>query len=202
MSLQLFNFEHDCHKNWTPNQIHDHMDLYPASCRKSCWWCSASPVCCVLSLDHHPPYCPPPVLILCAVFASCHWTIIHHIVHHLCPSCVQSLLLDIGPPSTIIVHHLCQSCVQSLPIVIGPSIILSTACVNPVCSLCLLSLDWHSPYCPPSVSILCAESLPLVIAPSSPWREAEGFLMSPPCLESQGCQFEPTFLYLLSCSSA
>ena len=34
---------------------------------------------------------------------------------------------------------------------------------------------------------------------------AEGraaILMSPPCLESQGCQFDPTFLYLLSCSSA
>ena len=27
-------------------------------------------------------------------------------------------------------------------------------------------------------------------------------LMSPPCLESQGCQFGPTFLYLLSCPSA
>ena len=27
-----------------------------------------------------------------------------------------------------------------------------------------------------------------------------GFLMSPPCMESQGCQFDPTFLYLLSCS--
>ena len=29
-----------------------------------------------------------------------------------------------------------------------------------------------------------------------------GFLMSPPCLESQGCQFHPTLIYLLSCSSA
>ena len=29
-----------------------------------------------------------------------------------------------------------------------------------------------------------------------------GFLMSPPCLESLGCQLDPTFLYLLSCSSA
>ena len=35
-----------------------------------------------------------------------------------------------------------------------------------------------------------------------PQREAVGFLMSPPCLESQGCQFDPTFLYPLSCSSA
>ena len=26
--------------------------------------------------------------------------------------------------------------------------------------------------------------------------------MSPPCLESQGCQFDPTVLYLLFCSSA
>ena len=32
-------------------------------------------------------------------------------------------------------------------------------------------------------------------------REAGGFLMSPPCLESQGCQFDPKFLYLLSCSA-
>ena len=32
--------------------------------------------------------------------------------------------------------------------------------------------------------------------------EARGFLMSPPCLESQGCQFDPTVLYILSCSSA
>ena len=33
-------------------------------------------------------------------------------------------------------------------------------------------------------------------------REAGGFMMSPPCLEFQGCQFDPTFLFLLSCSSA
>ena len=33
-------------------------------------------------------------------------------------------------------------------------------------------------------------------------HEAGGFLMSPPCLDSQGCQFDPSFLYLLSCSSA
>ena len=33
-------------------------------------------------------------------------------------------------------------------------------------------------------------------------REAGGSLMSPPCLESQGFQFDPAFLYLLSCSSA
>ena len=30
-----------------------------------------------------------------------------------------------------------------------------------------------------------------------PRREAGVFLMSPPCLESQGCQFDPTFIYLL-----
>ena len=36
----------------------------------------------------------------------------------------------------------------------------------------------------------------------APRREAGGFLMSPSCLESQGCKFDPTFLYLLSCSSA
>ena len=35
-------------------------------------------------------------------------------------------------------------------------------------------------------------------------QEAGEFLMCPPptCLESQRCQFDPTFLYLLSCSSA
>ena len=42
----------------------------------------------------------------------------------------------------------------------------------------------------------------LAINTPRPPREAGGFLMSPPCLESQGCQFDPTFLYLLSCSSA
>ena len=31
-----------------------------------------------------------------------------------------------------------------------------------------------------------------------PRREARGFLLSPPCLESQGCQFDPTFLYVSS----
>ena len=35
-----------------------------------------------------------------------------------------------------------------------------------------------------------------------PPKGGRGFLMSPPCLESQGCPFDPTFLYLLSCSSA
>ena len=30
-----------------------------------------------------------------------------------------------------------------------------------------------------------------------PRREAGGFLMYPPCLESQGYQFDPTFMYLL-----
>ena len=28
-----------------------------------------------------------------------------------------------------------------------------------------------------------------------------GYLMSPPCLESQGCQFDLTFPYLISCSA-
>ena len=32
----------------------------------------------------------------------------------------------------------------------------------------------------------------------TPRREAGGFLMSPSCLESHGCQFDPTFLYLSS----
>ena len=31
-------------------------------------------------------------------------------------------------------------------------------------------------------------------APHPPWREAGGFLMSPPCLKSQGSHFDPTFL--------
>ena len=31
-----------------------------------------------------------------------------------------------------------------------------------------------------------------------PWREDGRFLMSPPCLESQGCQFDPIFLYISS----
>ena len=31
-----------------------------------------------------------------------------------------------------------------------------------------------------------------------PEGSPRGFLMSPPCLEYQGCQFDPTFLYLLS----
>ena len=39
------------------------------------------------------------------------------------------------------------------------------------------------------------------VSDNSPQREAGGFL-SPPCLESQGYQFDLTFLYLLSCSSA
>ena len=41
-------------------------------------------------------------------------------------------------------------------------------------------------------------------------KGGRGFMMSPPpptlpttrCVESQGCQFDPTFLYLLFCSSA
>ena len=39
---------------------------------------------------------------------------------------------------------------------------------------------------------------------SHPLKGGRGFLMSPslPCLESQGPQFDPTLLYLLSCSSA
>ena len=33
----------------------------------------------------------------------------------------------------------------------------------------------------------------------TPRREAGGFMMSPPCLDSQGCQFDPTFvLYIIS----
>ena len=32
-------------------------------------------------------------------------------------------------------------------------------------------------------------------------EERPAFLMSPPCLESQGCLFDPTFLHPLSCSS-
>ena len=35
-----------------------------------------------------------------------------------------------------------------------------------------------------------------------PRREAGGFLMSPPYLESQGCQFDPTFLDILFYSMA
>ena len=35
-----------------------------------------------------------------------------------------------------------------------------------------------------------------------PLKGGQGFLMSPPCLEFQCCQFDPTFLYLLLCSSA
>ena len=34
-----------------------------------------------------------------------------------------------------------------------------------------------------------------------PPKGDRGFLMSPSCLESQGCQFDPTFLYFLFCSS-
>ena len=33
-------------------------------------------------------------------------------------------------------------------------------------------------------------------------RREAGYSDVPPCLESQGCQFDPTFLSLLSCSSA
>ena len=32
----------------------------------------------------------------------------------------------------------------------------------------------------------------------TPWRETGRFLMSPLCLESQGCQFDPTFLLYIS----
>ena len=35
-----------------------------------------------------------------------------------------------------------------------------------------------------------------------PPKGGQGFLMSPPCLESQDFQFDTTFLYLLLCSSA
>ena len=37
---------------------------------------------------------------------------------------------------------------------------------------------------------------------NTPLKGGRGFLMFPPCLESQGCQFDPTFLYLFFCSSA
>ena len=75
---------------------------------------------------------------------------------------------------------------------------------------------WGDFWCfPPVLNLKAASLIPLfyisslVLLPSpvaisvlSSRREAGGFLMSPPCLESQGFQFDSTFLYLLSCSSA
>ena len=52
---------------------------------------------------------------------------------------------------------------------------------------------------PPCFATVFLEPDPLFEAST---RECHHFLMSPTCLESQGCQFDPTFLYLLSCSSA
>ena len=49
---------------------------------------------------------------------------------------------------------------------------------------------------------VCTSVCAFVCVPMCPpsRREAGGFLMSPPCLEveSQGCQFDPTFLYYIS----
>ena len=42
----------------------------------------------------------------------------------------------------------------------------------------------------------------LCIIAMGPPKGVREFLMSPPCLESQVCQFDPTFLYLLFCFSA
>ena len=57
--------------------------------------------------------------------------------------------------------------------------------------------------CPSQPPSACSSAiyLPVSLSAQGPQREGGGFLMSPTCLESQGCQLDPTFLYRLSCSS-
>ena len=55
----------------------------------------------------------------------------------------------------------------------------------------------------PDLEELSTKTVNITIGGGPPKEGPGSFLMFPPrCLESRGCQFDPTFLYLSSCSSA
>ena len=113
----------------------------------------------------------------------------------MCRGCIELFCLTVlGHIWTKIKYFDCSYCFTLLFLFYGTSVWLRR-CV------CMSML-----YTDPELrgSALCSHSsLFPVSSMVRSRREAGGFLMSPPCLESQGCQFDPTFLlYLLSCSSA
>ena len=83
---------------------------------------------------------------------------------------------------------------------------VSVFCVSKRARVCVI---WFPPRIPPPPPP--NHHVPLRKAPGISFKNwsyentmkgGRRFLMSPPCLESQRLQFDPTFLYLLCCSSA
>ena len=91
-------------------------------------------------------------------------------------------------------HLLLQKELPAVRWVGGPEIEVSSQCLSFSFPF-FLSAHMNGEY----ITITVLSRLYLHIYPEG---EAGGFLMSTPCLESQGCQFDPTFLYHLSCFSA